>query len=75
MKDFTENDLTKRYILSDDGTPINKIYLNYVDDEKEEALCDCCNQFKQCVHLFMLCGDSAVICKDCLKLIIKSFDD
>jgi hypothetical protein len=68
-------DLIAEKGIGERGQLIRKIYLNYVDPDSEPCLCDCCDEEKACAHLFMVCGDAAVICKDCLKLILNSFDD
>ena len=75
MKNFTMNNLLQTKGIGKDGQPIRKIYLNLVDHETEPSLCDCCDETKPCAHFFMMCGDAAVICEDCLKLMLSSFAD
>jgi hypothetical protein len=48
-----------------------KITLLYVDGDKK--LCDGCDEKKKTAVIEMLCGDVAIICKDCLIDIINEF--
>jgi hypothetical protein len=48
-----------------------KIRLLYIDGDKK--LCDGCDENKKTASIEMICGDVAIICKDCLKDILKEF--
>jgi len=76
MKDFTDKNLYQAKGIRDDGKSFEKISLLFIDDKDDVdgfVLCDCCDEKRPCAHLIMLCNDSAVICKDCLQLIINQF--
>lgn len=45
--------------------------LLYIDGDKKE--CDMCNKKKITASIEGICGDVFVICKECLKKIIKKF--
>ena len=54
-----------------DGKEIKKISLMFIYEEPR--LCDGCDEMKKCATLNMICGDVAIICKDCLTEIIEQF--
>lgn len=59
--------------FGEDHYNAKKIQVNCVQLKGEKRLCDCCDEEKRGISLFMLCGDSAMICKDCLKGMLKLF--
>lgn len=74
MKNFTEKNLYEAKGINEKGESFKKIGLLFIDDQEDtSSLCDSCDEEKPCAHLIMLCNDSAVICKDCLQLIINQF--
>jgi len=73
-KKYNSKDLRETWGTRPDGDNYEKISLNFTDGE-EHHICDICDETKRCAHLRMMCGDSAVICKDCLQLIIEAFDE
>jgi len=73
MKNFTLYNLREEEGVGKEGQPIRKIFLYLIDDEKDPVVCDCCDEKKQCAHLSMMNGSIAVICKDCLQLMVDAF--
>jgi hypothetical protein len=59
--------------LKKDDKKIKKVYLNYPPGEVK--LCDLCDEEKPCASITFICGDVAIICKDCLTDILKEFDN
>lgn len=75
MKNFTMQNLWEENGVGKEGQPIRKISLYLIDDKEDPVICDCCDENKQCAHLSMLDGTIAVICKDCLQLMVDAFED
>lgn len=48
---------------------IKKVYVMYVDGDAKT--CDCCDEIKPGVAcIIMLCGDAALLCKECVQDIL-----
>lgn len=60
---------------SSDGRLVRKLGLVYVASPDDPSLCDCCNEPKQCARISSLGGEVSIICKDCVSLILSSFDE
>jgi len=59
--------------LIKDGQKLKRLYLLYIDGDEKE--CDCCDETKVCASIEMMWGDIAIVCKDCLQLIINEFGE
>jgi len=74
MKNFTLKNLYDAKGIGDDGQPIRKLALLYTDGKEDSHLCDCCDEKKPCAHFDDLTKNVSVVCKDCLQLLVDSFN-
>lgn len=51
-----------------------KKFINFIDADDETSECDNCDKKKRCIH-FKLIRDCFILCEDCVKLLLKEFNE
>lgn len=75
MKNFTKKNLYDLDGIGENGKPYKKITVLFTDSSEDPSICDCCNEKKPCIHFDNLSKNVSIICKDCLKLMLNTFNE